>query len=460
MIVIIIIMITQNFIDREEELEFLKSQKPPSLVVLYGRRRVGKTALVEKFCHDRDHIYYTASESNKKEQLEEVYELVYQELKDELIRDLSHRWATLLRYLKDKELIFVLDEFPYIVKADESLPSKIQRLWDKELKDSNLFLILTGSSVSMMEDKVLSPKSPLYGRRTGQWKVEPFSFRYAKEFFSNYSFEDKIRAYSVLGGIPYFLEQFDPEEEVKENIKDNILSKGSVLHNEVEFLMREEFREPMNYYTILKSISQGNTKFSDIQNDTGIDKNNLTSYLSVLRNLQLIRRRSPITQGKAKRGRYYLEDNFFRFWFNFIFPKKSQLETKKAVLLENICGSLDRYVGFVFEDVCRELVNLEYPEFEVGRWWHKEDEIDITGLNEEDDRILLGECKWSKNKVGPGLLSDLKEKAKHVRWKEGDRDEEYLLFSRSGFTEKIKEISDGSLCLYSLDDIKREFNSV
>jgi len=162
-------MITQNFIDRRDELEFLESQneKRPSLVVLYGRRRVGKTALVEKFCQNKHHIYYTASESNKKEQLNEVYDIVYQELQDELVKDLTHDWETILRYLKDKNIILVLDEFPYIIKADNSIPSKIQRLWDKELKNSNLFLILTGSSISMMEDNVLSPKSPLYGRRAG-----------------------------------------------------------------------------------------------------------------------------------------------------------------------------------------------------------------------------------------------------------------------------------------------------
>jgi len=452
-------MITQPFIDRKEELDFLESQyeKRPSLAILYGRRRVGKSTLVEKFCRDKLHIYYTASESNSKEQLEEFYQIAYQQLEDELIKDLSHGWEAILRYLKEKDLVIVLDEFPYIIKADKSIPSKIQRLWDKELKDSDLFLILTGSSISMMEDKVLSPKSPLYGRRTGQWKLEPFDFKSTMDFFPDISFEDKIGVYSILGGIPYFLEQFDGKKSIKENIRANILSKGSVLHNEVEFLMREEFREPMNYYTILRSVSQGNTKFSEIQNDTGIDKNNLTSYLSVLRNLHLIKRRTPITKKKSKKGRYYLEDNFFKFWFNFIFPNKSQLETEDEVLLNNIMNSFDEYVSFIFEDICRELTSLKYPKFEVGRWWYKEDEIDIVALNE--NKILLGECKWSKNKVDFGLLNDLKEKAKKVRWEDQDREEKYLLFSRSGFINELKKHSKENeyLQLYSLKDMRKEF---
>ncbi|MFP3872733.1 MAG: ATP-binding protein [Candidatus Aenigmatarchaeota archaeon] len=456
-------MITQDFIDRDEELDFLESQNEerPSLAILYGRRRVGKTTLVERFCRDKKHVYYTAPESNKKEQLEEVYQVVYEELEDELIKDLKHDWETLLRYLKDKDLIIVLDEFPYIIRADDSIPSKIQRLWDKELKESNLFLILTGSSISMMEDEVLSPKSPLYGRRTGQWKLEPFSFKNAKDFFPEYSFEDKVKAYSILGGIPYFLEQFDVKVSIKENIRENILNKGSVLHNEVEFLMREEFRDPMNYYTILKSISRGNTKFSEIQNDTGIDKNNLSSYLSVLRNLHLVKRRTPITKKESKKGRYYLEDKFFRFWFNFIFPNKSQLETKDEILLDRIMKDLDRFVSFVFEDICREMLTYEYGEYEVGRWWYKEDEIDIVALNERENKILLGECKWSKNEVDFGLLNDLKKKTKKVRWNDEEREEEYTLFSRSGFSDELEEYADDSeeLRLYSLKDMKVLFTS-
>ncbi len=178
-------MNTQSFVDREEELEFLEAQneKRPSLAILYGRRRVGKTTLVEQFCKDKRHIYYTASESNKKEQLEEIYQVAYEEMGDELIRDLKHDWETLLRFLKDKDLIVVLDEFPYIIKADDSVPSKIQRLWDKELKDSNLFLVLTGSSISMMEDEVLSPKSSLYEGElgSGNWNLSTFNLQ--KSFF-------------------------------------------------------------------------------------------------------------------------------------------------------------------------------------------------------------------------------------------------------------------------------------
>jgi len=455
-------MNTRSFIDRKDELDFLETQdeKRPSLTVLYGRRRVGKTTLVERFCRDKKHLYYTASESNKKEQLEEVYQVAYEELEDELIRDLKHDWETLLRYLKDKDLIVVLDEFPYIVKADGSVPSKIQRLWDKELKDSNIFLILTGSSISMMEDEVLSPKSPLYGRRTGQWKLEPFNFRSAKRFFPDHSFEEKIKTYSILGGIPYFLEQFDHEKSIEENIQDNILNKGSVLHNEVGFLMREEFRDPINYYTILKSISRGNTKFSEIQNDTGIDKNNLSSYLSVLRNLHLIKRRIPVTKKESKKGRYYLEDNFFRFWFNFIFPNKSQLETKNEVLLDKIMKDLDRFVSFVFEDICREMLIHEQGASEIGRWWYKEDEIDIVALNERRSKILFGECKWSKNKVTFSLLDDLKEKAKKVRWKNDERKEEYALFSKNGFSDELIEHSNESveLKLYPLEKIRSVFS--
>ncbi|MFW6375713.1 MAG: DUF234 domain-containing protein, partial [Thermoplasmatota archaeon] len=229
--------------------------------------------------------------------------------------------------------------------------------------------------------------------------------------------------------------------------------------NEVEFLMREEFREPMNYYTILKSISQGNTKFSEIQNDTGISKNNLTSYLSVLRNLHLIKRRTPITKKNSNKGRYYLEDNFFKFWFKFIFPNKSQLETNNKVLLKNIYDSLDHYVSYIFEDICRELITILHPGFEFGRWWFREHEIDIVGLNEEENNIILSECKWTKNRIGFTLLNDLKEKADKVRWNNEDRKENYILFSKSGFTKDLKkyEGENNDVTLYSLEAMDEEF---
>ncbi|MEF8879770.1 MAG: ATP-binding protein [Candidatus Thermoplasmatota archaeon] len=451
----------QNFVDREEELKFLNNQnkKRPSFVVIYGRRRVGKTELVEQFCKNKKHIYYTASQSNKKEQLKEAFDLVYEKTQDPHINELKHSWETLLRYIKDKNLIFVLDEFPYIIKADKTVPSKIQRLWDKELKHSNIFLILTGSSVSMMEEKVLNRKAPLYGRRTGQWKLEPFNFKETRLFFPNYSHEDKIKTYAILGGIPYFLQQFNPKTSVPDNIHNNILNKGSVLHNEVEFLMREELREPLNYFTILTSISQGNTKFSEIKNDTGIQKNALTSYLSTLRNLHLVKRRVPITEKRSKKGRYYIQDNFFRFWFKFIFPNRSQMETDKKTLLTQIKRLLPVFVSYTFEDVCRELISTKYSQFNAGRWWYKDNEIDIVGLNENDNSILFGECKWSKKKIDSSLLSDLEDKKENVRWKNKKRKEIFFLFSKNGFSEELHNKANRrkDVFLYDLETIIKSF---
>ncbi len=454
----IIIMITQRFIGREKELEFLERQNKgrPAFVILYGRKRVGKTALVEQFCKGKNHIYYTASESNSVEQLRELYDLIHELTGDELIKDLNRDWEVVLRYLKDKDIILVLDEFPYIIKADNAVPSKIQRLWDKELKNSNIFLILTGSSVAMMEDEVLSHKSPLYGRRTGQWKITPFGFKETRKFFPDHSFEDQIRTYAILGGIPYFLEQFDVKKDIRFNILHNILFKGAVLHNEVEFLMREELREPMNYFTILKAISQGKTKFSEIKNETGISKNSLTAYISILRGLHLIKRITPVTDKKAKNGRYYLEDNFFRFWFGQIFPNKSLLEIDTDLLLDKICSYLDIYVSYIFEDVCREFLNHRYKGYEIGKWWYGEDEIDIVALDDREKKILLGECKWSKNPVGVGTLESLKVKSSKVRWNDESRTEEYLLFSRSGFTSELEELQDDELMLYSLERMESE----
>lgn len=457
-------MLTE-FIDREEELNFLNSKfssKRPEFVILYGRRRVGKTELIKQFINDKTSIYHLVSRETEKDQLSEFQESLARTFPE--TSDLKLDWTVLLKNLEDKKkTILVIDEFQYLIETNSEILKIFQKVWDEHLKNSKITLILTGSSVGMMESDVLAYKSPLYGRRTGQLKLKPFTLDQARSFFPNSDFKKQIKIYSILGGIPYYLEQFDKDRPLKENILQHIIKTGSVLREEAITLLREELREPKSYFSILKAISSGMTRFNRISNETGIKSRSLSKYLIRLQNLHLVEKRLPVTASSdSKRGRYYIEDNYLDFWFKFIFPNQSYLEQDPRLFYEDVIEpELDIYTSKKFEEVCKEFIVSNKESYsKVGKWWYKEDEIDIVGLNEREEKILLSECKWTKNKVGLTLLNDLKNKSKKVRWKDEKREGKYILFSKSGFTDDLKEHAEDTtdLKLYSLETMEEELS--
>jgi len=256
-----------------------------------------------------------------------------------------------------------------------------------------------------------------------------------------------------------YLLQFDYRRSLKQNIRKEIIDKTSFMHEEPGFLLRSELRNPNRYMSILEALARGHTRPNEIANSTGIDPGPLSKYLRKLRRLRLVKREIPITaeEKKSKRSVYRINDNFFRFWFQFIEPKRSWIEeSPEKVLTEDIMSSLDEYTSKTFEDVCLEHVCDHYDYHKVGRWWFGQYEIDVVALNEREDRILIGECKWSKNRVGYDLFNTLKEKAKEVRWKKGERKEKYVLFSRSGFTNELISNAGDELDLFSLEEMEEE----
>jgi len=361
-------------------------------------------------------------------------------------------WLDVFKYLEEKvkeRFVFVIDEYPYLVEVDKSISTIFQKGWDEHLKNKNIFLILSGSSISMMESETLTYKAPLFGRRTGQILVKPMLCKESRNFFPDKNFDEFISIFTLTGGMPAYLLEMDSKKTLKENIKDRIFLRTEFLHNEVEFILKEEFREPKNYLSILKAISYGKRKFSEIINETGLEKNVLTKYLTVLEKLQIIEKEVPVTEKnplKSRKGLYQISDNFFRFWFQYIFPYKSDLEIGRYdEVLRKVEESYNNLESFVYERVCKELVN-EFKEklfnFErVGRWWEKEREIDIVALNKETKEILFGEVKWSEKPVGTNIFTELKEKAEYVDWLKGTRKEYYILFSKSGFTDDMLKLA-------------------
>jgi uncharacterized protein len=441
-----------QFINRIEEINILNekySEQKSHFFILYGKRRVGKTELIKQFIKKKPAVYYLADKRNISEQTEDLGKMIGSHFKDPVLEKRGfENWLELFDYLKQKvknRFVLVIDEYPYLVESEKSTGSIFQKGWDEYLKDTKIFLILSGSSIAMMESEALIYKSPLYGRRTGQILLKPMSFEDSWNFFSKKKFENYLEIYAITGGMPAYLNQFNPDYNIEDNIKNFILKKTEFLHNEIEFVLKEELREPKNYLSILRSLSLGKTKYGEIINDTGMEKNVLHKYLMTLERLQIIEKEIPVTeinQLKSRKGIYTISDNFFHFWFRFIYPFRSYLEVGNyREFFRKMYDSFNILTAYTYEKIAKEILS-KYQDrifaFEkIGRWWDKSAEIDVIALNSSSKEIIFGEVKWSNKPVGTDILEKLKEKSMNVQWFIDERKAYYVLFSKSGFTKDM-----------------------
>ncbi|MBR4100184.1 MAG: ATP-binding protein [Clostridia bacterium] len=479
------------FIGREAELKFLQDKfdnENGQLVVLYGRRRVGKTETLREFCKGKQHVFYSCTQSTDKVQLSKFSKHI---LKEDIpakqyiseFADWESAFRSVLDFpFGDQKKLLIIDEFPYMCKGNKSIPSVLQNLWDAELKDKNVMIVLCGSAMSFIEKELLAEKNPLYGRATGIYKMTEMGFYDAVKFFPNYSDKDKVLAYSILGGIPHYLRQFSSKLSLAENIKRNILTKGSVLYSEVDFLLHQELRETPIYNSIIEAVALGNTKLNDISQKSLVEDTSKTSvYLKNLIELGIVEREFSVDskskeKANSNRGTYRLTDNFFRFWYAFGFTNFSQLEDGDVdgVYDYVIAPVLHEFASFTFEDVCKEFVRemqkkneLPFRYSKMGRWTGKttvrdkdapkgvraaETEIDILGIGKGGKEYLVGECKFKNTPFDyseyldtVAKLTPLKEGAKFY----------YALFSESGFDSKVVSEADNNdnITLYNLNQI-------
>ncbi len=457
----------QQFVNREKELKFLEekfSEDFPQLIVLYGRRRVGKTQIIKQFLKGKRGIYVLCSRESLSENLAELKRKFYELTGKEYFLKLNTTsffeiFKIFADEIKNEKVVVAIDEFPYLIELDKGIVSVFQKIWDEVLINTKVFLIICGSSIGMMETEILSYKSPLYGRRTGQWKVEPFEFKSIGKLFRKLSFEELVKVWSVFGNIPYYLSFFDENFSVEENIKRKILKKGEVLFQEPMILLREEFREPRVYTLILKYISLGYNSLGEISSATGMDKGNVSKYLSVLEETQIIEHVLPF--GQRKRGIYILKDPFFNFWFKFVYPNISDLEIGLIdEVASRIFKELNAYYGIMFERLVLELVKsraINFPiSFDwVGKWWHKDKEIDLLALNSNTNQIVFCECKWQENVDARKVLNELRNKVKFVRWRNEERMEYYAIFAKS-FKERVE---DRNVFLFDLKDLENSLKN-
>lgn len=443
------------FVDRVRELQRLEERYASGkaeLFVLYGRRRVGKTELLRAFCQGKPHIFYVADLGTEASTLAEFTRQISQHVFG--AGDAISSFATwdaafefLARQAAQERLVVVIDEFTYLIDANDAVPSILQRLWDTQLQHTQLMLVLCGSYVGMMEQHVLAYRAPLYGRRTGQWRLQPLDFWNVHFFLSGYTVEDWVRAYAVLGGVPAYLRQFDENRSLLDNIERAILTQGNFLYDEPRFLMLQELRDPNRYFSVLEAIAGGKTRLNEIAQASGIAASSVTFYLNTLQEMNLIERAVPVTDvqaQKSKRGVYRLLDHYFRFWFRFVYPNRSLLERgEQRQVRAKVEAELDQFVGPAFEGICQEYIwrrhasgELGFVPKAVGRWWDGQAEIDVVAAG--TDQILVGECKWTTRPIGVNMLDALKEKVGRLPLPKQSAEIRYALLARAGFTDDLR----------------------
>ena len=459
----------QHFIDRERELSFLERKYRESgaqFIVVYGRRRVGKTELVKKFLSGKRGVYMLCTRDSVGENIKELRRKLYELTGKRYFLMVEASLYELLKLLaeevREKRVVVALDEFPYLLELDSGLTSVLQKAWDEALSKTGIYLILCGSSIGMMETEVLGYKSPLYGRRTGSWKLTPLEFKHIRHFLPEYSTEELVKAWCILGGVPYYLKQFTSSKSIEENIREKILTKGEVLYSEPQILLREEFREPRVYTLVLKYISLGYTTLGALSSATGINRANLSKYLSTLEETEIIEHILPL--GRRKRGQYIIKDPFFNFWFKFVYPNQSDLELGLVdEVYQRISQQLDSYYGAMFERLVSQLVKtrelkLPHPPATVAKWWHKDTEVDVVAVDPQTAQMTLIEVKWSKltRRQAQRIILGLKEKAGSIPWRREERREHYGVIARE--VEGKESLRAQGYIAYDLGDVLHKDN--
>jgi uncharacterized protein len=449
------------FVDRREELNFLnrllnrKQPGPGQMVLLYGRRRVGKTELLKHWC-EQSGLPFTYWSADKEPAVlqRRSFMATMLGMPEEQATPFDS-WPALWRWLaprlaeKKEPQILILDELSYAAAADPALLSALQHAWDHHLQTSNVILVLCGSHVTTME-ALMQHQSPLFGRFTGQWHLQPLPFSSLREFFPTWSAEERVALYAVAGGIPAYLRWLDSDLSLVENIREVILSPGNIFLAEPELLLHDELRDLSTYQAILRAISKGNHSLKQISDDCLAGSSSLTFHLGKLQELHLVERRLPVTlttaqQRIAKQGRYHLSDPFFRFYFRFLFPHLKSLMSPEEITA-HIKSELRAFVGLAFEKLAQQWTatqaragRLPFAPEAVGSHWSRRVQVDVVAVNHQRREILLGECKWGAEAVNRQVVRELiEQKGPKVRQELPDGDSwslHYAVFAGAGFTD-------------------------
>ena len=462
------------FYCREEELRTMNNRYKKGhfeCVVIYGRRRVGKTALINEFCKGKPTVYFSALNASSQENLEALSKAIYtcqnsDSTSAPTYRSYENALEAITGMAMEKRLVFVIDEYPYLAKAEKSISSRLQHIIDHSWQDSRIYLILCGSSMSFMEYQVLGYESPLYGRRTAQFKIQALTYREITEFHPELKAADQALLYGVTGGIPHYINKLDVESNLDEALLDNLFSTSSYLFEEPENLLKQELREPAIYNSVISAIAAGASHSNEISTKVGLESGVCAKYLKVLLDLGILKKETPITEKPGKKTIYAIDDNFFRFWYRFVPRNMSVISAGRMRLIyeQAVKRFYPDYMGLVFEKMCQEYL-LRYAKdlpillSNVGQWWgtdsktRKEVQIDIVGVPVDGNEYLIGSCKYRNEKIGIEELELLRRYAAVFRQ---NGIFHYYIFSKGGFTPTLLEAEmQGEVTLLTLEDLYR-----
>jgi AAA+ ATPase superfamily predicted ATPase len=455
------------FIGRQKELEALKKQYAKetfTFMPIYGRRRVGKTQLIEEFIRGKRAIFFTG-----------VHKEPYSQQIARLARTIAMGGApaapaapvapavpdtfegameAVYQLAQGGKLILVIDEFPFLAQANQSIVSLLQQFIDLKFLKTNMMLILAGSSLSFMENQVLSTQSPLYGRRTGQIKLLPVNFQTARAFAPRLTKLDQAVMYGVTGGIPKYLSLFDDGLSLDENLARLFFDRNEYLFEEPGSLLKQEYANPALYQGIITAVATGASQMKDILNKTGETRATVTAYLKALLDTGILKKEVPVMEKPdSPKGIYRLEDGMFRFWYRFVYPNASLVALDKGELVySRVQPQISNFMGEVFEKICVEYLWSVYDSLPVafqniGRWWgnnpglQAQTEIDVIACSEDQRQGIFGECKWKNEALGKNTVEGLLEKSKMFQQ---FRQKYFYLFSKSGFTPGARGLAEAS----------------
>ncbi|MBW3090945.1 ATP-binding protein [Bifidobacterium miconisargentati] len=464
-----------GFVGRTEELKTLEyhaSLGRFQMVVVYGRRRVGKTALIAHFCENRRTLWFTAKEQSAAANLREFSQAVLSFFREPNFPAGFTRWDDALNYIADKAkdspadpFVLVLDELPYAAAAEPSLPSVLQIAIDHRFKDTNMLMVLCGSNEGFMESKVLGYKSPLYGRRNAQIRLKPFDlFEACALMPPDADWQTRIHYYAALGGTPYYLEQIDPDLTFSQNMQARCFSQNGILYEEPMMLLRQELREPALYSSILDAVGAGRTKPKEIAEYAGVDPNTVGSYLRTLEQLGIIERLVPFGEdpNRSRKGLWKIRDPFFAYWYRFVSPATALVDTGygQAAAVSATSGEVfDTYVGQQFETMCTQWLlrqcreqRIDFLPTAFGKWWgndpiaREQTDIDVVMIDSINHKVLLGECKWREHLNETEAIDRLKARSPLIR-ENGDR--LYYLFTKrpASAATQAKAAADSTLTI-------------
>lgn len=480
-----------KFVNRELELRLLHdsyARDGAQLLILYGRRRIGKTRLITHWLSKSKknippekpikHLYWMASQTSATNHLRSFSQALFQYHNPEARVDPTFSYTSwdaaldeIARLTANERIAFILDEFTYVMQANPEVPSLIQRAWDHKLKDrTQAFIILTGSLAGMIQRHVLDYQAPLYGRATGRIRLQPLPFGALKELLPHYRPDQRVAVYAITGGIPSYIELFDDRLNIIENLRRHIVTPSNIMLGDAAFLLHEQLDEPRNYMAIIDAIASGNYALTDIALHAGIDRTNIVKYLGILQELGYVERCVPATvrrPERSRKGRYVITDAYLRFYYRFLQPNLAFIE--QGMVEQAISLLRDHLVDFIgthtFEELCRDWVAVQadrgvmpfLPE-RIGSFWSKDAQVDVTAINWRTKEILLGECKWGTNNVGKDTIQKLIEKSNKVLQK-NEWDFYYAVFSRRGFTPAAREeAANSNVKLVTLHQIEADMS--